>query len=246
MSHQEPPPWVIEAARVAGAGSPCQKSKRGAAIYSIEEADDIMEGRARLRAEYSGWKYDEIKRQAQSIYEVAHNAPPAGWGCTGSEVCRKNCGKLCLHAEEQAIRAVGLLATAEPLALVHVKVVDGKVVAGGPPSCWQCSRLVADSGLRGVWLYELVQPEPPPAGRHVVPPPDGAWQFYEAQDFHRRTLEHEGLLEPEAELRPGTPTPGDGHLFTHGCVSAGDAEAVGDRTHTDCFVCNRPRSEHRK
>lgn len=40
------------------------------------------------------------------------------------------------------------------LDLVHVKVVNGELVAGGPPSCWQCSRTIYDALIGGVWLYE--------------------------------------------------------------------------------------------
>jgi len=186
----EPPYWVIEAARVAATGSPCQKSKRGAAVYNLNEVDDILEGRARDRAAFFGVPYRETVCQQDSIVAVAHNAPPAGWTCTGSEACRKDCGKLCRHAEERAIHTAGRITSFERLALVHVKVVDGQVVAGGPPSCWQCSRLVADCGIRGIWLYELVS-----LGELYTSPPGkgGRWRFYEAKEFHRATLAHEGI-----------------------------------------------------
>jgi hypothetical protein len=70
------------------------------------------------------------------------------------------------------------------LDLLHVKVIDGAVVPGGGPSCWQCSRLVVEARLRGVWLYEY-----PPGDltghdlREVV----GVWRFYDALNFHRIT-----------------------------------------------------------
>ncbi len=41
------------------------------------------------------------------------------------------------------------------LHLLHVKIDEaGRVVAGGPPSCWQCSREVAEVRLGYVWLLE--------------------------------------------------------------------------------------------
>lgn len=193
-STDQPPPWVLEAARVEAMKSPCQKSKRGAAIYSIDECDDILEGRDVSRAAFLGIPYKADRYKSQSIVDVAHNAPPNGWGCSGSEACRRNCGKLCRHAEERAILAAGILTRCENLAMVHVKVVDGVVVAGGPPSCWQCSRLIADCGIRGIWLYEkrfeaAEDMHPAAVGRELEP----AWKFYDARVFHTLTLAHEGI-----------------------------------------------------
>lgn len=150
-----PPPWAVEAARLAAITSPCMKSKRGVAIYDADEADRILDGRALLDAERWGRKLDLDRAKDQSIIAARCNDLPPNWTCTGSEKCRQNCGKLCNHAEANAITEAGALTSLGNAAAVHVKVVAGQVVAGGPPSCWQCSRMVASSGLRGIWLYEL-------------------------------------------------------------------------------------------
>ncbi len=218
----EPPPWVIEAARKVGASSPCAKSKRGAVIFNPEEADRILNGGTALeQANNSGWSLESA--QSSTMLSAAHNRPPAPWVCTGSEECRKNCGKICNHAEALAI----LYSNGESLdeyEMVHVKVVDNKVVAGGPPSCWQCSRLILEAGLRGIWLYEKNDgdecpsprcplcageacdrcPSPSPENpcehstdeRHADHPiPDGYWRYYPAEQFHLMTLRNEGIRQ---------------------------------------------------
>lgn len=218
----EPPPWVIEAARKVGASSPCAKSKRGAVIFNPEEADRILDGRTALeQANISGWSLEGA--QSGTLRTAAHNRPPAPMVCTGTEACRANCGKLCNHAEALAIlysnEYGGDQAECE---MVHVKVVDGKVVAGGPPSCWQCSRLILETGLRGIWLYEendecpsdncplctgemcnqCHSPSPEDPCEHAaderhkgVNRPDGLWRYYPAEQFHRLTLRNEGIRQ---------------------------------------------------
>jgi hypothetical protein len=76
------------------------------------------------------------------------------------------------------------------LDLVHVKVVDSQVVPGGGPSCWQCSRLVVEVGLRGVWLYEKHDEDPRMHGESSRP---AWWHFYTAAEFHRVTLRTCGI-----------------------------------------------------
>lgn len=76
---------------------------------------------------------------------------------------------ICEHAEARAIRQAMIgdrFECLRPLSdLVHVKVVhgplaDGKLVAGGGPSCVQCSRLIVDVGfIAGVWLHEATPEE---------------------------------------------------------------------------------------
>lgn len=140
----------------AGLRSPCVKSKRGVVIFL--PGDGVV---AR------GW-----------------NHPPRGFACDGSELCRKHCASRCVHAEQHAITRIGRerhwrsspLLRERPLQLLHVKVVGGAAVPSGPPSCSQCSKLIADDDRIGrVWLLHA-QPD-------VLTP-------YTSSDFHRLTLEH--------------------------------------------------------
>lgn len=138
---------AMAAVRV-GAASPCAKSKRGVVIF------------------------DQTR-----VLALGNNHPPRGFACSGSEACRAACPKLCVHAEQAALAALGPVdpTTGEPWAnldLLHVKVVDGLPVPSGPPSCWQCSRAILDhGGIIGVWLLH-----------------EQGWRFYTAHDFHVLTL----------------------------------------------------------
>lgn len=173
-----PPPNVVwRHAVMAGQLSMCAKSKRGAVVYHPETL---------------------------AIVGMGFNGQPLPFECTGSDECRKACAKLCLHAEQLAIEDAlastpGQFVMSE-LAVVHAKVVDGKLVGGGGPSCWQCSRLVMHHGMRGVWLYELIKITEENAG--VVFPEDkkAEWKFYDAQAFHVETLKACGLPAQLAEL----------------------------------------------
>ena len=146
----------LDAAVHHGRDRRCMKSSRGAAIFD----------------------------QSGAIRGVGRNAPVLGT-CDGSDECRASCPKVCEHAEAAALRALGRGAGRTPsrikLELVHVKLVDGDLVAGGPPSCWQCSKLIlADGRIAGVWLYRA----------H----PDGDyWKRYTAEQFHEITLDNCGL-----------------------------------------------------
>lgn len=167
----KPPDNIIEVARRCALWSPCAKSKRGAVVFDPSYPDGKVLGR--------GW-----------------NHQPRGFACDGSDACRVACGKLCIHAEDAAIRDVHDDWKCEgvgDLELVHVKVVGEAVVPGGGPSCWQCSRLVVEVGLKGVWLYELA---PGLAGGWP-----GEWRFYRAEEFHRLTLQHERNKLPVFEDR---------------------------------------------
>lgn len=191
-----PPEYVIERARITAINSPCAKSKRGAVVFSPEQADRFEQA--------SGIASFTIEdRERCVIVSRGYNGQPPGFVCTGTPGCRENCGQLCLHAEQRAIHQAGcLLDQMDELELVHVKVVDGKVVPGPGPSCWQCSRLVVEVGLGGVWLYELAairRCEPcdfecdgtwpkstcPNCARDLTM---GQWRFYRAAEFHRATL----------------------------------------------------------
>lgn len=216
-----PPEWVVEAARKCGATSPCLKSKRGAVIFHPENAERLLDGRTALeQANMSGWSRELA--QESTILTAARNCPPAPMTCTGTEECRRNCGKLCNHAEALAILDANESGALADYEMVHVKVEFGKVVAGGPPSCWQCSRLILAAGLRGIWLYEkndecpsdqcplclgeqCAQCHSPSTEnpcehaadeRHKgVGREDGLWRYYPAEQFHLTTLRNEGIRQ---------------------------------------------------
>jgi len=178
-----PPDHVIRHAVAIGAGSPCAKSKRGAAVF------DPASG---------------------AVLGLGHNGQPAPLGCTGSVACREACGKLCVHAEVRAIRDALLTcdvddpdvtASLPGLELVHAKVVNGLLVPGGGPSCWQCSREVLDVRLAAVWLYEqpVVRFRPTQGffpQEEVFPDGEPRWVRYTAEEFHRVTLAACGLEVP--------------------------------------------------
>lgn len=174
-----PPDWIIEEARKSALLSPCLKSRRGVVIFNPA----LEERRVAIGLDGFG-----IGIRKLIIASTGFNGPPGSddaFYCTGTAACRRDCAKLCVHAEDRAIRAAGALDDVRDLELVHVKVNSGKVVAGGPPSCWQCSRLVVETGLRGVWLYEL--PDHDLTG-HDLLEVVGTWRFYRADEFHRATL----------------------------------------------------------
>lgn len=177
--------------------SPCAKSKRGVVVY------------------------DPTKPLSFGVPGYGFNGPPEPIGCDGSERCRATCGKRCVHAEVRALRKAivqvqRLNYETRELHLVHVKIgADGELVAGGGPSCWQCSREIVDVGIDVVWLFERTDCPSPVCPmctgsecrrcdalglqvgeacdhatdeRHVgAQPPQGAWQRYTAAEFHAAT-----------------------------------------------------------
>lgn len=152
---QGPSNVIIGLAEQQARSSSCLKSKRGAVVYAPSSL---------------------------TAYGRGFNGQPEGFACTGSAACRKACGMICEHAEARAIReAIAFRAAgAGWLAdLVHVKIgSDGLLVAGGGPSCVQCSRLIVDVGFIGkVWLYEEHAGGGAPS-----------WVRYTADSFHQITL----------------------------------------------------------
>lgn len=101
------------------------------------------------------------------------NAPPDPFICDGSAACRESCNKLAVHAEVDA-----LLQCSDPegASMLHVKVVDGRAVTSGGPSCWQCSRVILAAGIAWVWLLH-----------------EDGWRRYSAVEFHALTLAACGL-----------------------------------------------------
>lgn len=169
-----PPGFAIRAAVEAGARSPCAKSKRGAVVFKVSTRGTAL------------------------IAGSGYNAQPAPFACTEDARCREACAKLCEHAEQRAIRAAVAMFGERTLAgygleLVHAKVIDGVLVAGGGPSCWQCSREIRAVGIDAVWLYRL----PTVAEANAVGvtsmydsrfPGLTRWHRYTAEAFHRATL----------------------------------------------------------
>lgn len=176
-----PPPIYVATATARANSSPCQKSKRAAVIFD----------------------------PAALANDQGHLPPPIGTGfngmpgiaeCDGSAACRRDCAKICEHAEARAIhqallrvgifqsvRGVPALAGVE---MVHVKTVDGRLVPSGAPSCWQCSKTIVDVGLEAVWLYE---------DRELDGTSMPAWFRYTANAFHDATLKHEKLHPYDVE-----------------------------------------------
>lgn len=142
--------------------SPCCKSKRGVVIFN--EAGLIARG---------------------------NNHPPSPWICDGSEACRSACNQICVHAEQEALLLLQLNVAEAIIAsglshfdLLHVKVVDGQAVSSGPPSCVQCSKLIASTAwIDRVWLLH-----------------EDGLRCYDALDFHERSLQHHGLLTLRSRL----------------------------------------------
>lgn len=144
--NNEPPEQMIGLAVAAANASPCQKSKRGAAIWSPwKPGRHIVVGYNRL----------------------------VGGACTGSDLCRTWCGRSCIHAEQDALLSLDR-DRAGPLSfeMLHVKVVDGQAVEGGPPSCLECSKLIVEADVGVMWLLETGK----------------GWVRRSASDFHRETL----------------------------------------------------------
>lgn len=99
-----------------------------------------------------------------------YNDPPAPFACMG---CGDSCNRVAIHAEERALLKNPEAARGGDL--LHVKTVKGVPVPSGPPSCWQCSRMIVEAGVARVWLLH------------------SDWVSYTAEDFHKETLENTGL-----------------------------------------------------
>lgn len=143
---------ALEDAVRAATQSPCAKSQRGVVIWNRELFDYIA----------MGW-----------------NHPPKGFDCDGSEACREYCNRVCVHAEQHAI--LQAKSGIHGYEMLHVKVVDGEPVPSGPPSCWQCSRLILEAGISKMWLLH----ESDRHGKLVT-----HLQAYSAEVFHSLTLQN--------------------------------------------------------
>lgn len=120
--------WALEQAVKYAKRSGCQ-SKRGVVIWSRD-----------LGYIAGGW-----------------NAPPQPFICDGSDQCKAQCSKTAVHAEQAALVDMAKWANLDYLQdfeMLHVKVMDGKAVISDKPSCWQCSKLILEFGLKSMWLYQ--------------------------------------------------------------------------------------------
>ncbi len=200
-----PPPWAVQQAIDAAGLSPCQKRKVGIAVYACDYR--MQDGR-------------EYVRQTNA---VGHNGPPwyPAWSardvidgpvvtpytkplCDGSPDCRRDCAKRCVHAEARAIDLIYpdlfLFQRAGLLRLVHVKLGrHGEVTACDGPSCIECSKMILDRGIGGIWLFERNKPGAGEAWEawykgSVLPDPiPPRWIYYPAAEFHEATCLRLGI-----------------------------------------------------
>ena len=188
----KPPGFAIASAEGAAARSPCQKSKRGASVYRMLTDLVAVDG--------------ERAERVEQTYADGYNGPPWIWdgddpdfelACDGSEACRKSCGKRCVHAEQRALLALipTLSDYSSALRMVHVELgPDGRVMAGKGPSCIDCSKLILDSGIGGIWLYETAPGVWFKDDKRAESPP-GIWRYYTARAFHEATMTNLGIYQ---------------------------------------------------
>lgn len=168
-----PPQNVVDEAVRYARISDCQKSKRGVVIFD------------------------------RSGEVVAHgfNGQPEGFNCSGSAKCRSSCSTIAIHAEIRALRRILMSESKNigPVDMLHVKVVDGELVAGGGPSCVQCSKEILDSGVvTRVWLFEEVRCLKQLCRKHsyddksYLPP---LWKCYDVVEFHELSLKAHNMFE---------------------------------------------------
>lgn len=117
--------WALEIAAELSLKSLCSKSKRGVIIWNPHYLEWA-----------GGW-----------------NAPPDTFTCQENEICRQNCGRLCVHAEQMAIINAAEARIAGSLELLHIKTVDERAVPSDKPSCLECSKLIMNNtSIKAVWL----------------------------------------------------------------------------------------------
>jgi deoxycytidylate deaminase len=184
---EAPPPELVARAIEQARNSPCAKSRRGSVAYL---------------------HFDNPRHTR--IVGTGYNHPPGEVRCDGSARCHADCGKRCIHAVAAAIYDT----SRTPLAcdLLHVEIdTDAQLVAGGPPSCVDCSKAALHAGVRGAWLYQQYKYQSFEIGcwicglpssvtapfcgkcREMTVPPVPAWVFYPAAEFHRRSREAKGV-----------------------------------------------------
>jgi deoxycytidylate deaminase len=109
---------------------------------------------------------------------IGWNAPPLPFVCDGSDACKAQCSKTAVHAEQAALlSALHFPIPMNQCEMLHVKIVNGLAVTSEKPSCWACSKLILQSGLKSMWLYQK----------------EGLVE-YSALEFHEQTLKNCDLL----------------------------------------------------
>lgn len=149
----QPPDIVIEQTiKEANLGT-CNKSKRGVSIWK---------------------EVTTIDNEKIFTIASAFNSPPNPFYCDNSELCKKNCANLAVHAEQRAIhRATSIKLNLYKSNMLHVKTINNKLVPSGKPNCIHCSKLIKEFGIPYIWLYHS----------------DG-WKQYTAIDFHQQTIKN--------------------------------------------------------
>lgn len=159
---------ALEAAIRAAQWSTCKKSRRGVVIW----------------------------RRNGGLISSGWNQPAMGH-CDGSAECRRDCNKICVHAEVYALREAARYGKGiSHSEMLHVKVVKSRAVPSGPPSCWQCSREILGSGVRVMWLLHADASGAP------------FLKSYTVKEFHEATLRFCGLHpygKPNAPIPPSSP-----------------------------------------
>lgn len=192
----EPPHGLVLSALRQATYSPCQ-SHRGVVVFHRATLDILARG---------------------------FNRKPLGFACDGSDACKATCRLDAVHAEQDAL--IGARVSLAGADLVHVKAVDGALVASGGPSCVACSKLIVEAGIAGVWLF------------HV----DG-WKRYTAAEFHQLSLaasRAESLpAAPTAVETPETVTVTRAQLAKIEWAGGSDGDGI-----DSCPVCQRRRFYH--
>lgn len=129
-----------------------------------------------------------IWRRSGGVLSQGFNFPVTT-ACDGSDACKADCAKRCIHAEQHALMEAQRYGKGVHGAeMLHVKTVNGAPVPSGEPSCWQCSRVIATSDLAAMWLLVLNADGDPVLRR------------YTTREFHELTLTNCGI-------HPHRPTP---------------------------------------
>lgn len=189
-----PPAFAVSGAEWVARKSPCIKSKRGVVIYRCKQRIDANHEIA-IETNAAGYN-------GPPWFGARGDDPGVEGLCDGSEACRAACGRRCVHAEQRALWELvdhGIQdVPAHFLRLVHVEIGnDGKVKVGKGPSCVECSKIIADRGIGGIWLYERTavpdkSAELEGSGVFAVLP---RWRYYTSREFHVATERALGLYQ---------------------------------------------------
>lgn len=187
-----PPAWAVAEAISVAKRSPCQKRKVGVVIYRCIRGG--LPGGREIVVETEG-----IGCNGPPQIGVEGGASQEG-RCDGSPACRRDCAKRCVHAEP---RAIDTLLPRERdqgfLRMVHVKLSDaGLLTACDGPSCVECSKIILDAGIGGIWLFESRVVEVanvPLVGTVTGREWPARWRYYTAKSFHEETERRLGIYQ---------------------------------------------------